>query len=177
MTWLCLLWAVAVNPTLQTHFVADEPALVIIDQAGKKQSVTATEFGKLARRKVKATDYANAETEFEGVTLADLLQSAGVVFGKELKGKGAATVVVLEASDGYRIPITLLEIDPGTTEQVVLVADQRDGKPLSEKEGPFRLVIPGDKRQIRWIRMVRTIRLVNLQELPLIPTAPKDAAK
>ena len=99
--------------------------------------------------------------------MVDLLQPLGVVFGKDLKGPKVATVIVLEVQDGYRIPLALLEIDPDTTEKLVLVADRRDGKPLDEKEGPFRLVIPDEKRPVRWIRMIRTIRVINLKELNL----------
>jgi hypothetical protein len=97
----------------------------------------------------------------------------GVVFGKELKGDRASTVALIEAADGYRIAITLLEIDPETANTLVLLADRRDGQPLGEKESPLRLVIPGDKRQVRWIRMIRTIRLVNLKTTPLADAAPK----
>jgi hypothetical protein len=105
--------------------------------------------------------------QFEGVSLSDLLQSLGVGFGEQLRGKRAATVAVCEATDGYRIVIGLLEIDPATTDKLVLVANRRDGKPLDEKEGSYRLVIADEKRPIRWLRMLRTIRVLNLNTLPI----------
>jgi len=45
----------------------------------------------------------------------------------------------------------------------VYVATKRDGKPLSEKDGPFQLVAPGEKRDGRWVRQVMalTIQLAN----------------
>ena len=95
----------------------------------------------------------------------------GVVFGKELRGPRAAEVIILEAHDGYRVALALLEIDPATTEKFALVADRRDGQPLDEKEGPFRLVIPDEKRPVRWIRMIRTIRVLNLKDAPLVESA------
>jgi hypothetical protein len=151
---------------------ADEPQLVVTDEAGKVHQITATDISRLARRKLETTDYDKAKAEYEGVSLVDLLQSVGVVFGKELKGTRASTVVLIEANDGYRIAISLLEIDPATTDRLVLLADRRDGKALAEKEGPFRLVIPDDKRQVRWIRMIRAMRVVNLKETPLTEQLP-----
>jgi hypothetical protein len=86
-------------------------------------------------------------------------------------------VIVLEAHDGYRVAVALLEVDPATTERLALVADRRDGQPLDEKEGPFRLVIPDDKRPVRWIRMIRTIRVLNLKDAPLVESAlPRSSA-
>ena len=35
---------------------------------------------------------------------------------------------------------------------VVLLADHRDGQPLSTAEGPLRLVVPDEKRHARWVR-------------------------
>jgi hypothetical protein len=56
----------------------------------------------------------------------------------------------------------------------VLLADRRDGNPLGEKEGPFRLVIPSDKRQVRWIRMIRTMRVMSLKTTPIVEATPKN---
>ena len=53
-----------------------------------------------------------------------------------------------------------------------LAFDTVDGQALDEKEGPYRLVVPTDKRPIRWLRMLSTIRIANVKDLPAI-----DAAK
>jgi len=37
---------------------------------------------------------------------------------------------------------------------------KRDGKPLDGKEGPFRIVAPGDQRPARWIRQVANMKVV-----------------
>jgi hypothetical protein len=41
----------------------------------------------------------------------------------------------------------------------VYVVTMRDGKPLSEMEGPFRLVAPGEKRAARWVRQVTALSI------------------
>ena len=121
-------------------------------------------MAKLLRHRLKAKDH-DRESEFEGVFLVDLLKSVGVGFGDQLKGQRASNLVVLEATDGYRGSLSLAEIDPDTADAVVLLADRRDGQPLGEKEAPYRLVIPSDKRPLRWIRMIRTIRVISLKDL------------
>jgi hypothetical protein len=151
-----------------------EASITVTDEAGKVHHVTAANISRLARRKVVGTDYEASTAEFEGVSLIDFLQPLGVVFGKELKGPRASTVLLVEAQDGYRVSFSLLEFDPATTEKLILLADRRDGKPLGEKDGPFRLVIPDDKRQVRWIRMIRSMRVMNLKDVRMIePQGPK----
>jgi hypothetical protein len=36
-------------------------------------------------------------------------------------------------------------------------ADRKDGKPIASGEGPYRLIVPDDKRPARWVKQVRRI--------------------
>ena len=63
------------------------------------------------------------------------------------------------APDGYRVLFSLAEFDPAFNQRVILLADQRDGRPLDKREGPLRLVIPGDKRHARWVRGVSDLQV------------------
>lgn len=67
---------------------------------------------------------------------------------------------MVEAIDGYKVVFALAEVDPAFATREILVADKRDGKPLDAKEGPLRIVAPGDKRAARWVRQVTTLRIV-----------------
>jgi hypothetical protein len=106
---------------------------------------------------VKATDHEQNLANFEGVLLRDVLQPLALPFGKELRGKALTICLLVEARDGYQVLFTLPELDALFTDKVVLLADRRDGKPLSENEGPLRIVVPDEKRQARWIRQVKSI--------------------
>jgi hypothetical protein len=46
---------------------------------------------------------------------------------------------------------------------VILLADKADGHPLESKEGPFRVVVPGERRLARWVRQVTTLKVVQVQ--------------
>jgi hypothetical protein len=39
----------------------------------------------------------------------------------------------------------------------VLLADLRDGMPLVEREGLYRIVVPDEKKQARWVRQVTAL--------------------
>ncbi|MDR3749834.1 MAG: hypothetical protein P4M04_17080 [Acidobacteriota bacterium] len=67
---------------------------------------------------------------------------------------------MVEPIDGYKVVFALAEVDPAFATREILVADKRDGKPLDAKEGPLRIVAPGDKRAARWVRQVTTLRIV-----------------
>ena len=59
--------------------------------------------------------------------------------------------------------IALPEIDPAFTNQQILLAFLKDGKPLDDKEGPYRIVIPDEKRPARWARQVTALKLVDVK--------------
>ncbi len=160
-TLLLVCCAILCRPAL----AAPEAVLTIVDEANKSHTIAAADLAKLPRVKAKV-EYHGKEVEFEGVLLSDALKSAGVEFGDALRGKRAATVAVLKGTDDYRVALTLLEIDPETTDKVVILADRRNGGPLEGNEAPYRLVIPDEKRPIRWIRMIDSIQVMNLRNLP-----------
>ena len=68
--------------------------------------------------------------------------------------------LLVEAADGYRVVFALPELDPAFTDRVILLADRADGHPLDNKEGPFHIVVPGEKRMARWVRQVTSLKVV-----------------
>jgi hypothetical protein len=117
------------------------------------------DLARMARRSVKVKDHDGRESVFDGVLVADILKKAGIKQGKELRGEQLATYLLVEAADGYRVVFALPELDEAFTDRVVLLADRRDGKPLSDREGPFRIVVPDEKRPARWVRQVVTLTI------------------
>jgi DMSO/TMAO reductase YedYZ molybdopterin-dependent catalytic subunit len=97
--------------------------------------------------------------KFEGVPVQELLQRAGVPLGEQLRGEDLSLVVLVTAVDGYRAVFALAELDELLGAREVLLADRRDGHPLGDDEGPYRLVVPGDAGGGRWVRQVRRIEL------------------
>ena len=108
----------------------------------------------------QATLSAHGETHrCEGPVLADVLTRLGVPQGQTLHGTALQRGIMLHARDGYAVLFSLGELDPGTGGEVAIIATRCDGKPLTAEDGPFRLVVPGDKRPARSARQVESIEL------------------
>jgi hypothetical protein len=118
--------------------LSDEPSgLSFVDERGATRSVSAAELAKLTRMSVKVASTDNQSTQYEGVNVSEFLQHLGVVLGKDLRGPRVANYLLFEAADGYRVVIAMVDVDPATTDRVVLLADRKDGAALPEKEGPL----------------------------------------
>ena len=96
---------------------------------------------------------------YAGVPLSEILERAGAPLGKALRGKRMTLYLLVTGSDGYRAIFALAELDPAYSDNVVIIADRRDGHFLDATEGPLRIVVPGEKRHARWVRNVTTLSI------------------
>ena len=126
-------------------------------------TVSAETLAGLPRLKVEAKEHDNPTATYEGVSLGAILERAGLPRGEKLHGKALRAIVVITASDNYEVVFTLADTDPAFTDRQIILADKKDGKPLPEKEGPFRIIAPSEKRPARWIRNVKTIAIKNVE--------------
>ena len=133
-----------------------------LDVVGLDGKTVAVSLDMLERRTIVTQDR-GLRVEFQGVALGDVLIKAGIPFGETLKGPALARVIIASAPDGYRVAYAIAELDAAFTDQVVLVADRRDGKPLLPDTGPLQVVVPNDKRAARWIRQVNKVEVRQLQ--------------
>jgi hypothetical protein len=138
--------------------LARSQQLTVQTGSGKPTVLTRADLEALPHVKV-TTSKADTPTVFEGIPLEAVLEKAGVQFGETLRGKRLASCLLVEAADGYRAVIALPEIDPAFTNKQVVLAFSKDGKPLDDKEGPYRIVIPDEKRMARWVRQVTTLKI------------------
>jgi hypothetical protein len=101
-----------------------------------------------------------------------------VLFGPKLHGARLMAFVVAEGApppisapigrtaEDYRALFSLAELDATfTNEDPVILAVTQDGKPLSERDGPYRIVVPGDNRQSRWVRDVKMIWVLHADSI------------
>ena len=137
--------------------------LTVQIDSGKQVVLSRADLEALPHVKVTASEHSSGPVNFEGVTLKSVLEKGGVAFGESMKGKRLTNCLLVEAADGYRAVIALPELDPAFTDKQTLLAFLRDGKPLSEKAGPYRIVIPDEKRMARWVRQVTTLKIVDVQ--------------
>lgn len=153
----CLLFTL-----LLTAALAQAQQLTIQAENGKQIVLERADIESLPHVKL-TTHGSEMSATFEGVALKDVLAKAGVEFGHSMSGKRLASCLLVEAADGYRVVIALPEIDPDFTDKQIVLAFQQDGKPLDAKAGPYRIVIPDEKRMARWVRQVTKLKIVDAQ--------------
>jgi hypothetical protein len=131
----------------------------VVDGDGHSTNVTAAQVENLPHVTVDTSDH-DKPAQFRGVALSALLSMAGIQLGDSMRGPRMTEALLVEAADGYKVVFALAELDPAFASREIILADKRDGKPLDAKEGPFRMVVPGDKRPARWIRQVTTLKVI-----------------
>jgi len=65
-------------------------------------ALSRADLSHFPRASIRAKDELGRESLFEGVLLVEILRTAGVKFGKELRGKRLAEYLLVETEDGYR---------------------------------------------------------------------------
>lgn len=125
--------------------------------------IAAEDLAKLPRQTAVANDHGK-QINYEGVLMHDVLAKAGVDFGNGIRGKQLSTYVAAVGSDGYEVVYALAEFDPTVSDSGIIIADKREGQPLGDKDGPFRIVAPHDKRLTRSLRMLQEIDVVQLRK-------------
>ena len=153
---LCAAFVSAQTPAPATLTISgDIPASV---------TLTVDDIAKMPHETVTIPDQDGTKIAYQGVPLREILKRAGAPSGKDLRGKTLTTYILAKAHDGYQVVFTVGEIAPEFGNEQILVADQRDGKPLFGYQGPLRLVCPSDKAGARSVRMLETLEVVRLQK-------------
>jgi Oxidoreductase molybdopterin binding domain len=135
--------------------------LTVQNESGKQIALSRSDIEGLPHVQATAGTPSDPIT-YEGVTLKSALEKAGVSFGESLKGKRLGFCLMVQAADGYRVVIALPELDPAFTDKRILLVFLRNGKLLDEKEGPYRVVIPDEKKMARWTKQVTLLKIVDV---------------
>ncbi|HSV60418.1 MAG TPA: sulfite oxidase-like oxidoreductase [Variovorax sp.] len=104
---------------------------------------------------------ANPPSTVRGVKLAALIGRAGLT--PTARNDWKATVVVVSATDGYRVVFSWPELTNTAVGDGVLVLFERDGKPLDEREGRIALISATDLRT--GPRHVRNVAHIEVRSL------------
>lgn len=134
--------------------------LTVSGEVEKPLTISLADFEKFPSIEVKGKDNDEKEHTFKGTLLVNILKEAGVTLGSALRGRNLMKYVLVSASDGYHVVFALPELDPEFTAESIIIATTVDGKPLPKDEGPFRIVVPKDKKQARWVRQATGIKVL-----------------
>jgi len=141
----------------------NSPTLSVTGDIPMPLTLEAGDLASMPRAKAMVPDAGGNPVEYEGVLLREVLRRAGAPLEGKLRRKALASYLVAKAHDGYQVVFTLGEIDAQFGDNLILIADQRDGAPLPASQGPFRLICPRDKEGARSVRMLETLEFVALK--------------
>lgn len=142
--------------------LAQGQQLSVQSDTGKAVTLSRADIESLTHSKI-TTGSGDSQASYDVVPLRAVLEKAGVTFGESMRGKRLASCLLVQAADGYAVVIALPELDPAFSDKQIDLAYLRDGKPLDAKEGPYRIVIPDEKRMARWVRQVTALKIVEVQ--------------
>jgi hypothetical protein len=96
-----------------------------------------------------------------GIPLLSLIKAAELKTEKTPKHYDLSFMVILEANDGYHVYFSYAELSPQLGHAEVWLVWDIDGKPLTGKEAPLRLVVSTDRAPDRCIYGIATMTLVD----------------
>lgn len=163
---LCVLSLVAPGAFARPDITPGASRISIVVDGKPALTLDRAALAALPRVTVVASSPHDPSSRWQGVALDELLHRAGVPTGGQLRGHAMGYIVRVSASDHYQVVFSLAELDPRFGNEQVILVDTRDGQPLG-KDGPFRLIVPGDKRPARWIHNITAIDVIN--ESPRLP--------
>ncbi len=133
--------------------------ITISGEVTKPLTLQAADLKAMPHTSVTAKERDGNERAYSGIPLIDLLRQAGATVGSELRGANLTKFVLIKAADGYEVLFALPELDPEFATRTIVLADSVDGAPLAQGVGPYRMVVPGEKKPTRWIRQVKSIEV------------------
>jgi DMSO/TMAO reductase YedYZ molybdopterin-dependent catalytic subunit len=146
-------------PTIVSAQASQSVALRVTGDVPKHLDLSVADIAAFQQQTIRVTDEKGTPAEYGGVPVAEILEKAGAPLGTSMRGQNIAMGLLARAPDDYQVLFSLAEFDPAFSDRVILLADRRDGKPLDKREGPLRIIVPGDKRHARWIRDVDTLEV------------------
>jgi len=126
---------------------------------GGSAVLQAADLAGLPQDSAKARFHDGPEVTFTGPSLLSVLRLAGARVDT-IRGPALGQYVLAVARDGYRVAFSLGELAPALGNARVMVVTREDGKPLADRDGPWRLWVPGDQRPSRSARQVVELLLV-----------------
>jgi len=104
--------------------------------------------------------HTKASETYSGVPISAILTKLGMPFEKSSEHTLLKTYFIAEGTDGYKVLVSVYETLAAIRQTDAIVADAviTDGEfgPL-QKDGAFKLVIPGDTRPQRWVQNLKSL--------------------
>lgn len=160
-----ILITVLLIPVTSMMAQSQEPGLAIRGDVLKPGDWRVDDIKRELANEVQTVKFTTGKDKVQktgtGIPLLSLIKAAGLRTEKTPKHYDLSFAVIIEANDGYRVFFSFAELTPeGGHAEAWLLWDV-DGKPLTGKEAPLRLVVTSDRGPDRWIYGITSMTLVD----------------
>lgn len=125
------------------------PVIKVSGEVSTPLSLSAADLLKMSRTTATLHDRDGKAHTYTGTPIQEILNRAGVTTGPQLRGENLSKYLLVKCADGYEVLFSLAELDSSFTDRVIILSDTLDGGPLPTGKGPFRLIVPGEKKPAR----------------------------
>lgn len=136
----------------------------VAGEVAKPQTWTATQLKQHFASELRTITYSiKGETaKAQCVPLLSVVQAVLPRLNPKIKNHLLAFTILARSDDGYTIAFSAGELMPDFGGREVWIALDRNGQPLTEEEGPARLLIPGENKKFaRWLHGLKSVELVD----------------
>jgi DMSO/TMAO reductase YedYZ molybdopterin-dependent catalytic subunit len=139
------------------------PTVAVSGLVGTPRSFSFDDLQQLPAETVNVSYQAGQGTtqaSFTGTRLLNVFDAAGgAKLPNDINNAKLRTNVMVTGADGYQVDLGWGELDPEFGAAPIMLAYLQDGKPMGDKQGMARLVVPGDKRGGRYVSTVKSIEI------------------
>ncbi len=160
-----LLVAFVMAGTAGSALAQQRGVLTVGGEVGKPRQWSLEALQKAAPVQTVQTTLKGKPYTVRGVPLWALVRAAEPRFDVKTKHSEARFVVLVRGADGYMCSFALADVMPDVRNASVLVVWEANGKRLSPKEGPLRLVVKADKKPMRWVYKLASFEIYDAKRL------------
>jgi hypothetical protein len=154
-----------------TSSVHADDALRVTGTDGAIQTWTLAKLKETCAADIKPVEFTSRGEKHtsNGVPLLAVLKAAGVPVDLKmdpkadprLKNYNLRFAVVVQGGDGYTATFSLAELQPEIGAREAWLVFDEDGKPLPDRDGAMKLIVPTDQKPARWVRNVATVTVID----------------
>jgi hypothetical protein len=159
-----------------------EDAVQVTGTDGSAQTWTAARLKEVLASDVKAVEWISHGQKHtsSSVPLIAVLKASGVPVtlkmdpkaDPHMKNYNLRLAVVIQGGDGYTATFSLAELLPEIGGREAWLALDEDGKPLPDRDGMAKRLVPADQKPVRWVRDVIRISVVDPTAAIAQPAVP-----
>jgi hypothetical protein len=162
---LFTLFTVVLIPASTLYAQGSGPGIAILGDVSKPGFRSVDELKQQFGKEIQTIQFTSGPDKLQksgtGIPLLSLINTAELKTEKTPKHYNFSFMVILESLDGYRAYFSFAELSSQLGRAQVWLLWDVDGKPLTGKEAPLRLVVSTDHSPDRWIYGIAGMTLVD----------------